>query len=71
MRPDDLEKLFSAAEKGDKMSIEKIGKDAAATLSDVQKKNIERAMSDPEYLRSVLSSPKAQEIMKKLQGGKK
>ena len=44
--------------------------DDSTLLSDEQKKTVERAMSDPEYLRSLLASEKAQAIIKQLKGEK-
>ncbi|MBR2411949.1 MAG: hypothetical protein IKB08_09540 [Clostridia bacterium] len=50
--------------------MEKLGNAAAASLSEQQKSAVERALSDPEYLKELLSSEKAQNIINKLQGGK-
>ncbi len=71
MRAFDFDKLFDAVKKGDGDELEKLGSAAATRLTENQKNDIEKAMSDPEYLKSILSSPKAQEIIKKLQGGDK
>ncbi|MBR3768855.1 MAG: hypothetical protein IKL10_11550 [Clostridia bacterium] len=71
MKQNDFDALFEAAKSGDKKKMEKLGNAAASVLSEEQKSTIEKAMADPDYLRSVLSSPKAQEILKKLQGGDK
>ncbi len=71
MKNSDFDKLFDAAKKGDKNELERLGNAAAANLTEGQKSSIERAMSDPSYLKSILASPAAQEILKKLQGGDK
>ncbi len=71
MKAFDLEKLFDAAKKGDGDELEKLGSAAAARLTENQKNEIEKAMSDPEYLNRILSSPEAGEILRKLQGGNK
>lgn len=70
MKPNDIDALFNAAKSGDKVKMEKLGNAAAASLSEQQKHAVERALSDPEYLKEILSSEKAQNIMNKLQGGK-
>lgn len=71
LREFDFEKLLDAAGRANGDELEKIGTAAASKLSVEQKNTIEKAIADPEYLKSVLSSPKAQEIIKKLQGGNK
>ncbi len=68
MKQNSFDALFSAAKNGDAKQIEKLGNEAAASLNEEQKKTVEKAMSDPEFLRSLLSSQKAQEILKKLKG---
>ncbi len=70
MKQNDIDALFEAAKSGDKGKMEKLGNAAAASLSEQQKNVVERALSDPEYLKKLLSSEKAQDIMNKLQGGK-
>lgn len=70
MKQNDIDAFFDAAEKGDKEKLEKLGNSAAAGLSDEQKAKIEKAMSDPDFLSSLLSSSKAKDILKRLQGGK-
>lgn len=70
MKQQDIDALFEAAKSGDKEQIEKIGNAAAASLSREQRDKIEKAMSDSDYLKSVLSSPKAREIIEKLKGDK-
>lgn len=69
-KPSDFDALFDAAKSGDKGKMEKLGNAAAASLSEQQKSAVERALSDPEYLKELLSSEKAQNIINKLQGGK-
>ncbi|MBE6715579.1 MAG: hypothetical protein E7573_01515 [Ruminococcaceae bacterium] len=70
MNQKDIDALFSALNSGDSRNMEKIGKSAAQSLSEEQRKTVDKALSDPEFLNSVLSSEKAQSILKKLQGGK-
>lgn len=70
MKQRDIDKLFDAAKSGDNEQLRSLGAEAAASLSEEQKSKIEKAMSDPDFLSSLLSSAKAQDILKKLQGGK-
>lgn len=69
MKQYDFDALFQAAKNGDNEKMAELGNAAASTLSEEQKRKIEKAMSDPDYLKSVLSSPKAKELMEKLKGG--
>ena len=71
MKNSDFDKLFNAAKKGDEKELESLGNAAAANLTESQKQDIEKAMSDPAYLKRILESPAAQELFKKLQGGNK
>ena len=71
MKQNDYNEMLNAVNSGDSEKMRKFGAAAASSLSDEQKNMINKAMSDPEYLKNVLSSPKAQEILKKLQGGEK
>lgn len=64
----DFDALFRAAKSGNKKEMSDAGNAAAANLSDEQKRKVEKAMSDPEYLKQLLSSQKAQEIIKKIRG---
>lgn len=68
MNQNDIDALFRAAKSGNKKQMSQAGNAAAANLSDEQKRKVEKAMSDPEYLKQLLSSQKAQEIIKKLKG---
>ena len=68
MKQNDIDALFSAAKSGNKKQMAQAGNDAIKGLDDEQKRIVERAMSDPEFLRSVMSTQRAQEIMKKLKG---
>ncbi len=68
MNQNDIDALFRAAKSGNKKQMSDAGNAAAANLSDEQKRTVEKAMSDPEYLKQILSSQKAQEIIKKLKG---
>ncbi len=69
MKQQDFDALFNAAKSGDNERLSELGNAAAAALSEEQKKKIEKAMSDPEYLKNVLSSQKAREILEKLGKG--
>ncbi len=69
MKNNDLSELFKAAESRDGKKMEKLSNETIKRMSDEQKKTVERALSDPDFLNSLLSSDKAQQIMKKLQGG--
>ena len=64
----DIDALMRAAKSGNKKQMSEVGNAAAANLSDEQKRTVEKAMSDPEYLKKLLSSQKAQEIIRKLKG---
>ncbi len=68
MNQNDIDTLFRAAKSGNKKQMSDAGNAAAAKLSEEQKRTVEKAMSDPEYLKQLLSSQKAQEIIKKLKG---
>lgn len=68
MKHSEFEALFDAAKSGDSKRMERAGNLAATSLNDEQKKTIEKALSDPDYLKRILSSQKAQDIMKKIQG---
>ncbi len=68
MNQNDIDTLFRAAKSGNKKQMSDAGNAAAAHLSEEQKRTVEKAMSDPEYLKQLLSSQKAQEIIKKLKG---
>lgn len=70
MKQRDIDAFFDAAKNGDNDKLGKLGNQAAAALSEEQKAKIEKAMSDPDFLSSLLSSEKAQEIIKKFHGGK-
>ena len=69
MKQTDFEALFNAAKRGDKQTAERLSAQAAYGLSAENKDKLERALNDPEFLKSVLDSDKARQIMKKLQGG--
>lgn len=69
MKNNDLNELFNAARTRDGNAMEKLSSEAIKGMSDEQKKTVERALSDPDFLNSLLSSDKARQIMKKLQGG--
>ncbi len=69
MKQNDIDALFNAAKSGDEKTMEKLGSFAAANLSQTHRETIEKAMNDPEYLKTILASEKAQQILKKLQGG--
>ena len=68
MNQKDIDALFGAARSGNKKQMSEVGNAVANSLSDAQRKTVEHAMNDPEYLRTLLSSQKAQEIIRKLKG---
>ncbi len=70
MKQSEFDALFDAARSGDAKKLEKAGNLAATSLNEEQKRTIEKALSDPDYLKKLLSSQKAQDIMKKIQGDK-
>ena len=69
MDKNDMDRLFSAAKNGKKDEIEKLGNELKSGLNKEQLESVEKALSDKDFLNSILSSPKAQEILRKLQGG--
>lgn len=71
MNQNDLDSLMKALSGDGGKNAERIGKSAAASLNAEQRKKIEDALADPEYLKSLLSTPRAQEILKKLNKGDK
>ena len=50
--------------------MEKMGNIAASKLSDDSREKINKALNDPEYLKNILTSEKAKQILKQLQGRK-
>ena len=71
MNQSDFNALFNAAKNGDNKTAEELSAKAASGLSEENRRKIERALNDQEYLNSILSSEKAQRILRKLQGGDK
>lgn len=69
MKKNDFDELFNAAVSGDRATAEKLSSQAAEKLSAENRQKIEKALNDPEYLKSILSSEKAQKILRKMQGG--
>ena len=69
MKYNDFNELLNAAKSGDKGRMEKLSSETVKNLSVEQKKTVDRALNDPEFLNSLLSSEKAKQIIKKLQGG--
>ena len=68
MNRKDIDALFGAAKSGNKKEMADVGNSVVENLSDEQRKTVEQAMSDPDYLRALLSTQKAQEIIRKLKG---
>ena len=68
MKQNDIDALFGAVKSGNKKQMSEVGNAVASNLTDEQKKTVEKAMSDPEFLRSLLSTQKAQEIIRKIKG---
>lgn len=71
MNRQEIDALLEAAKNADAEKISVLGNDAAAKLSQEQKSKIEEIMQNPEYLKSVLSSPKARAIIEMLKGEEK
>ncbi len=69
MKNGNYDELIKAAKSGDAKKMEAIGNIAAAGLSEDSRNKIEKALNDPDYLKNILSSEKAKQILKKLQGG--
>lgn len=68
MKNSDFDALINAAKSGDEKIMEKMGNIAASKLSDDSREKINKALNDPEYLKNILTSEKAKQILKQLQG---
>lgn len=71
MQPYNIDEILNRAKnaEGDPALEEKIKSEAVGSLTSDQKQRLENVLNDPDALQRLLSSPKAQSIMKKL-GGK-
>lgn len=61
-----IDELFKAAKNGDGEKAKKLGEEMKNSLSDEQKAKLEKALTDGDYLKSLLSSPKAAGIINEL-----
>lgn len=61
-----IDELFEAALNGDEKKAEHIGNGLKSSLSEDKKQILEKALSDREYLKSILSTDKAKNIMEEL-----
>lgn len=69
MNPNDINRLFEAAKSGDSQKAREAGEAAAGNLSRQQREQLDRALSDGDFLQQLLKSDKAQELLR--QFGKK
>ena len=63
MHNNDLDALFNAAKSGDEKTAAAIGGKMKEHLSEDKRKMLERALTDGDYLKQLLSSDKARKIM--------
>lgn len=61
-----IEELFRAAENGEGEKAERLERQMKEMLSEEQRQKLDRAFSDPDYLRSLLSSQKAKDVIGEL-----
>lgn len=66
MKGNELDRLFRAAKSGDEKTAAKLGGKMKEDLSEEKRKMLERALSDGDYLKQLLSSDKARRIMDEL-----
>ena len=62
MPTNDIDKLFAAAQSGDEATAAAIGGEMKKNLSEEQKRQLERALRDGDYLKQLLSSDRARQI---------
>ena len=67
MPTNDIDKLFAAAKSGDEKTAAAIGGEMKKNLSEEQKRQLERALRDGDYLKQLLSSDRARRIADLLQ----
>lgn len=63
MKENDLDALFNAAKSGDEKTAAELGGKMKESLSEDKKKMLERALTDSDYLKHLLSSEKARRVM--------
>ncbi len=63
MQNNDLDALFRATKSGDEQTAAEIGGKMKDRLSEEKRKMLERALSDGDYLKQLLSSEKARNII--------
>lgn len=63
MKENELDALFKAAKSGDEKTAAAIGGKMKDSLSEDKKKMLERALTDNDYLKQLLSSEKARRVM--------
>ncbi|MBQ6066402.1 MAG: hypothetical protein IJK89_06235 [Clostridia bacterium] len=63
MKDNDLDRLFHAAKSGDEKTAAELGGKMKESLSEDKKKMLERALTDNDYLKQLLSSEKARRVM--------
>ena len=63
MADNELDRLFRAAKRGDEKTAAEIGGKMKEGLSEEKRKMLERALSDNDYLKKLLSSERARSII--------
>ena len=63
MKDNDLDRLFHAAKSGDGKTAAELGGKMKETLSEDKRRMLERALTDGDYLKQLLSSEKARSII--------
>ena len=66
MQYNDLDALFHAAKNGDEKTAAELGGKMKENLSDEKRQMLERALHDSDYLKSLLSSDRAKQIIEGL-----
>lgn len=66
MKFEKYNEFIDAASRGDSKKLQDLGKNAAEKLTDEQKQTIEKALSNPDLLNKMLSTPEAQDIIQKI-----
>ena len=63
MHNNDLDALFNAAKSGDEKTVAELGGKMKESLSEDKRKMLERALTDGDYLKQLLSSEKARRVI--------
>ena len=66
MQYNDLDALFHAAKSGDEKTAAELGGKMKENLSDEKRQMLERALHDSDYLKSLLASDRAKQIIEGL-----